>query len=96
MTVCNFCNKSESHSRTFSDVYVCKECYDKPENYDFDRNGITFVDNSNKRYEISSDTEINIINSGIPGSVPINVDDYKDALFASLYTQVDFLNVFIV
>ena len=92
MTICYFCNKRESRARSFSDTFVCKECYDNPDNYDIDRKGITFIESSNKRVQLSSDTDIDIIssNSEDENSTQNNVENV-DALLASLFTQIKFL-----
>ena len=91
MTLCNFCGNRESRSRAFSEPYVCNEYHNNTANYDINDNRITFIDAFHKRYEISSDTEIDIVNPcnnnniDVPGNVLINKDNYKDALVASLY-----------
>ena len=57
---------------------------------------VTFIDAFQKRYEISSDTEIEIVNRcnnnkiDVPDNVPIKRDNYKDALLPYLYTQVEY------
>ena len=86
MTICNFCNKRESRARSFSDAFVCKECYGNPDNYDIDRKGITFIDSSNKSAQLSSDKDIDIIssNSEDENSTQNNVENL-DALLAGLF-----------
>ena len=92
MTICNFCNKRESRASSFSDAFVCKECYDNPDNYDIDRKGITFIDSSNKRVQLSSDTNIDIISSNSEDEISTqNNIENLDALLASLFTQIEFL-----
>ena len=86
-----------SRSRAFSESYVCNECHNNAANYDINDNRIAFIDAFHKRYEISSDTEIDIVNPcnnnniDVPDNVPISKDNYKDALLVSLYTQVEYL-----
>ena len=99
MTLCNFCNRRESRTRRFSEPFVCVECYNDSTNRDINKDEITYVDAYNNRYGISSDTEIEVVksqeklnNNTKSDAAPINVEDnYKDALLASLYTQVEFL-----
>ena len=55
MVLCNFCNKRESRSQRFSEAYVCQECFDDDNYYDFNINSnkddLIFVDASNKTYK---------------------------------------------
>ena len=115
MTLCNFCNKRESRSVVFEKPFVCKECCSNNDNYfDVNDNSIVFIDSSNKRYEITADTDVDIAithsstanNSMIDRNninehpitehiintePPINTEQFRDALLASLYSQVEFL-----
>ena len=66
-------------------------------NYDINNNRVTFIGAFHKRYEISSYTDLDIVNPcnnnniDVPDNVPINRDNYKDVLLASLYMQVEYL-----
>ena len=104
MALCNFCNKRESRSRQFSTAYVCKECHNDDNNYDFNYESnddeLIFVDASNKKYKINKDTELEILNitqsttneNNIASTgLPINIENFKEALLCSLYSQVEFL-----
>ena len=105
MVLCNFCNKRESRSQPFSEAYVCQECFDDDNNYDFNSNSnkddLIFVDASNKTYKINSDTELDILNvtdsmnrdnNNITShDTPIDIGNFKNALLSSLYSQVEFL-----
>ena len=84
MVVCNFCNKRESRARHFSLPFTCKECENNYKNYATDNSMITFMDKSGKEIKINNDTEIILEKT-------IDVNDYKDSLLASLYSQVEFL-----
>ena len=101
MVLCSFCNKRESRSRRFSTAYVCEECYNDDNNYDFNyelnNDELIFVDASNKKYKISKDTELEILNITQSTNneknigLPIDDEHFKNALLASLYSQVEFL-----
>ena len=94
MTLCNFCNKRESRSNKFDKPYVCKQCSLNPANYAESNEDIIFIDDSYRRTVIKNDTEIDIINTHSDVNVneqPIDTSNYKDALLANLYTQIEFL-----
>ena len=95
MTTCNLCGKRESRNRPFYDAFVCNQCSDDTNNYTSDGGDITFINSENKKVQITSETEldISIINSLISKSNAKLIDcnnDYKYALMASLYSQMDF------
>ena len=87
MAVCNFCTKRETRARRFTLPFTCKECEENNQNYASTVNDITYVDASGKHVNINSETEINIIDD----DKPIDKTNYKDALLASLYNQVELL-----
>ena len=94
MTLCNFCNKRESRSNQFDNPYVCNQCSLNPVNYAENNEDIIFIDESYKRTVINKETEIDIINNHTDVNVnkqPIDTSNYKDALMANLYTQIEFL-----
>ena len=77
MTLCSFCNKRESRSRSFSEPNVCKECHNDTANEDVNRDGLTFIDIANKDDDdtlIATEAFINhrfqeIVNSSIKSQV---------------------------
>ncbi len=93
MTICNFCGIRESRNRPFHNPYVCNDCRDNEDNYCEAGDDIIFIDTSNKNIKINSDTEIDIVNAVKEDndSKLIDTTDFKDALLASLYAQVEFL-----
>ena len=102
MTVCNFCNKRESRSCTFEEPYTCNECCRNKDNYAKVDDNIIFIDSSNKKIQITSETELDIVNTYSTANNSIDSNDneikslidtenFKDALLASLYSQVEFL-----
>ena len=94
MTLCNFCGQRESRNHPFDEAYVCNTCCKNKTNYMMDgEDDITYIDARNNKIIINSDTELEIINTPIREkiSTPIDTTDFKDALLASLYTQVEFL-----
>ena len=86
MVVCNFCDKRESRARRFSLPFTCKECENNYTNYATNTSVITFVDKSGKEIKVNNDTEI-----AVERTSDMNINDYKDSLLASLYSQVEFL-----
>ena len=55
---------------------------------------ITFIDARNKKMIINSDTDLEIFNTPTKkqnNSIPMDSPDFKDALLAILYSQVEFL-----
>ena len=64
---------------------MCNECHNNTANYDINDNKVTFIDAFHKRYEISSDTEIDIANPCNNNNVDV------PCLLASLCTQVEYL-----
>ena len=56
-----------------------------------DDNNITFIDGSGKKVVINSDTEFSILEDKDEGDKPFDTNNIKDALLASLYSQVEFL-----
>ena len=91
MTNSNFCGIRQSRNRPFANAYVCNKCHDNKDNYCEDSDDIIFLDSNNKHIVIDSDTEIDIENCEDNNSSPIDTNDFKDALLASLYAQVEFL-----
>ena len=102
MTLCNFCSRGETRARRFTLPFTCKECEGKYSNYTKVRDdySITYIDANGKYIKIDNDTEINIVNESIDtcnteinkeGNKAIDTNDFKDALLASLYSQVEFL-----
>ena len=88
MTVCNFCGKKEGYDQLFKSPYTCIECMRSEENYlkaDDDENNIIFINSKGKKIEIAMNDEIDINVES-----PIDMSNYKDALIASLYSQVEF------
>ena len=94
MAVCNFCNITENRARKFNLPFTCKDCEMNPDNYmntQDDDNNITFIDGSGKKVVINSDTEFSILENKDEGDKPFDTNNIKDALLASLYSQVEFL-----
>ena len=93
--LCNFCNKRETRTRRFNLPFTCKNCEQNEKNYA--RDDIIYVNSSGKYISVSRDTEISIemdhsTNATNVGNSrtstekrkPINSNDFKDALLASL------------
>ena len=91
MTNCNFCGIRQSRNRPFANAYVCNKCHGNKDNYCEDSDDIIFLDSNNKHIVIDSDTEIDIVTSEDNNSSPLDTNDFKDALLASLYAQVEVL-----
>ena len=105
--LCNFCNKRETRTRRFNLPFTCKDCEQNEKNYARTvGDDIIYVNSSGKYISVSSDTEIsiemdhntndtNVISGNSRTSTekrkPINSNDFKDALLASLYSQVELL-----
>ena len=105
MVVGNYCNKQETCARRFTLPFTCKDCELNEKNYQTSNNAIiTYISASGKEIQISEDSELSIhseksignsygVNSAnnIGNEKPIDNTDFKDALLASLYSQVEFL-----
>ena len=91
MTNCNFCGIRQGRNQPFANAYVCNKCHDNKSNYCEDSDDIIFLDSNNKHIVIDSDTEIDIVDSEDNNSSPIDTNDFKDALLASSYAQLEFL-----
>ena len=91
MTICNFCGKRETRNRIFKSPYTCNQCIADEHNYmdddDESNDDIIYIDSTGKKVKVTNEEEMEII-----ASTSVNcIDDYKDALLASLYSQVEFL-----
>ena len=86
-----FCDKRMTRARSFSLPYTCTECVNNRSNYATSANDdINYINSSGKSIVINSETELDIeIES--ENTNPVDSTDFKDALLASLYSQVEFL-----
>ena len=107
MTVCNLCSKRESRARNFSLPFTSKECEENSKNFSsgLSDDGITYIEGNGKHFKINSETEVDIVTDistekaivfevdvhNMKEGKPIVIKDYKDALLASLYSQVEHL-----
>ena len=85
MAVCNFCNITENRARKYNLPFTCKDCGMNPDNY------MTTQDDDNNITFTNSDTEFSILEDKDEGDKPFDTNNIKDALLASLYSQVEFL-----
>ena len=99
MTLCNLCQRKETRNRPFNLPFTCKECESNENNYSTYPDDIIFIDSKGKEVHLNenSDISINLENMDAQknqqqhdGNI-INSENFKDALLASLYTQVEFL-----
>ena len=74
--------------RRFSLPFTCKECQQNKQNL-INGDAITYITASGKEYEIGSDNEVEIVHDS--DEKLIDTNDFKDALLASRYVQVEFL-----
>ena len=89
MVVCNYCSKKELSSRRFTLPFTCKECEVNTKNYASTINDeIIYIDSNGKHINTNIDEDLEI---NIESEKPIDITDYKDALLASLYSQVELL-----
>ena len=106
MTICNFCNKRESRSYTFDNIRARNFCKNK-DNYITADDDIIFIDSRDKRIQITSETELDVINIHSTANNSMNTNDnalkslidtenFKDVLLAPLYSQVEFLRTQVV
>ena len=91
MVTCNFCDKRMTRARSFSLPCTCTECLNNRSNYATSANDdINYITSGGKSIVINSETELDIeIES--EKTNPVDSTDFKDALLASLYSQVEFL-----
>lgn len=102
--LCNFCQRRETRSRPFKLPFTCVECENNEMNYINDRSvnkinndDIIFVDAQKKHICINKDTDLRIdIENPIPHNEfysdnSFDRNNFKDALLANLYSQVEFL-----
>ena len=88
MTSCNFCNKRETSSYKFNELYACNQCTINKDNYADNSDDIIFIDASRKRIVINKDTELDLINlendanksSENDINNPINMENFKNII----------------
>ena len=109
MVLCNFCNRKETRNRPFANGFTCLDCLNNTDNYldTYDEtttcDDIIFISSEGKKIITDESMELNLIHEKddakkyiSPHNSPINSNDFKDSLLASLYTQLEFLKQIIV
>ena len=101
MPLCNFCNLKETRSRRFTLPFTCSECANNKDNYrnmfnlpeENNNEEIIYIDNKGQEITINELTELNIVNEAEikPIDKSIDMNNFKDNLLASLYSQVEYL-----
>ena len=80
MTVCNLCDKRETHARNFSLPFTCKECEENSKNFSsaLSDDGITYIDGNGKHFKINSETEVEkVTDISTEKEIVLEVDEHK-------------------
>ena len=97
MSLCNYCQRKETRSRSFTLPQMCDECANKIELHNTNDQNLIFIDSNAKDTYFNENTEFSTTNDLSKTIINQQQDDkydaidYKDALLNSLYSQVEFL-----